>query len=105
MENIASKNNLDAIYLDTAEPAKQVIDWYLRLGCKKIGYLSRPNTNYYSVVLRKTINGKKYNQFYLRSRYVVIKMLCIFQYRYDGKMRRWRKAISKVRRCLKKQQK
>ena len=103
VEDMAYKDRLDAIYLDTAEPATQLVDWYLRLGCNKIGYLSHSNTNYYSVVFRKTVIGKKYNRLYLSARYFLSKTLCILQYRNDGKMRVWRKAISQIKRCFGKQ--
>lgn len=105
VKNIASNDELDAIYLDTAEPTKKLIDWYLHLGCEKVGYISHPHTNYFSVVLRKRINGKRYNRMYLKARYLASKMLCVLQYRSNGKIRIWRRAISKIKRCIKKNKK
>lgn len=60
----AIKNNISSLISDTSEHAKWLIDWYSRLGHKKVGFISHPSTNYYSVVMRTPIKGKDYPDIY-----------------------------------------
>ena len=56
------QTDIDAVYCDTSEKATTVINWYLKAGWQKIGYLSHEGTNYYSVKFRLPINGRKYSK-------------------------------------------
>ncbi|MDD4036733.1 MAG: GNAT family N-acetyltransferase [Bacilli bacterium] len=100
VEDLAQKNNCDAIYGDTASSAKQLLSWYDHLDYLKIGFLSHPNTNYYSVVFRKTINGKSMNNFFRLCRYNIKKLFCIISYRKDGEIRLLSKIIKKLQKNL-----
>lgn len=64
----AIKKGVGSLISDTSEDAKWLIDWYDRLGHKKVGYVSHSGTNYYSVVMRTPISGKKYSEGYRKFR-------------------------------------
>lgn len=47
------------IYCDTAESAKTIVHWYLKNGWRKIGLVSWPSTNYYSILFRYDLENKQ----------------------------------------------
>ncbi len=51
----ARQIGLEEVALDTAESARHLIDWYLRLGYRFIEYVSWDVTNYRSIVLGKKL--------------------------------------------------
>jgi GNAT superfamily N-acetyltransferase len=61
VEEQARKDGSTFLALDTAEPAKHLIDWYTRLGYEFISYHQWPVTNYRSVVMAKRV-GKGTNR-------------------------------------------
>jgi len=63
------QQDIDAVYCDTAEQATPIINWYLKAGWQKVGYLSHLGTNYYSVKFRLPINGRKYSKLEALLRY------------------------------------
>lgn len=54
-EAIARERGVSELALDTAEPAKHLIEWYTRLGYRFIEYVQWEVTNYRSVVMSKKI--------------------------------------------------
>lgn len=75
----AIKNKIGSLISDTSEQADWLISWYDRVGHKKVGYVSHPGTNYYSVIMRTPINGKIYPDWYRMLRfyasYVITKII------------------------------
>lgn len=65
----AIKNSVGSLISDTSEQVKWLIGWYERLGHKRVGYVSHKGTNYYSVVMRTPISGKKYSDGYRLCRF------------------------------------
>lgn len=65
----AIKNKVGSLISDTSEHVKWLISWYERLGHKRVGSVSHPGTNYYSVVMRTPISGKKFSNRYRLFRY------------------------------------
>ncbi|MCR5183154.1 MAG: GNAT family N-acetyltransferase [Opitutales bacterium] len=51
-----AEEGIDVYKLDTSTKTPHVINFHKKYGCKIVGMASWPNTNYYSVILRKAIN-------------------------------------------------
>lgn len=83
----AIKNNIDSLISDTAIHAKWLIKWYDRQGHKKVGLVSHPTTNYYSVVMRTPIKGKNYSNFYRFIRYNLSLIRCVILRKTNGQLR------------------
>jgi ribosomal protein S18 acetylase RimI-like enzyme len=58
-ERRAEGDGAAELALDTAEPAKHLIDWYARLGFRFIEYAQWDVTNYRSVVMSKPLPTRK----------------------------------------------
>lgn len=54
-EEIARNSGVAELALDTAEPARHLIEWYQRLGFRFIEHVSWDITNYRSVVMSKSL--------------------------------------------------
>ncbi len=54
-ENFARSEGATSIGLDTAEPARHLIEWYERLGYRFVQYADWDVTNYRSVIMRKQL--------------------------------------------------
>ena len=54
-ETCAERDGAAELALDTAEPARHLIDWYTRLGYRFIEYAQWDVTNYRSVVMSKRL--------------------------------------------------
>jgi GNAT superfamily N-acetyltransferase len=83
----AYQKKVDSLISDTSAHAKWLISWYSRLGHKKVGQVSHPTTNYFSIVMRTPICGKKYNELYRRLMYLQSFVLCRLAFRRDGRLR------------------
>lgn len=51
-----AENKVDIYQFDTSSKTPNVINFHKKYGSKVVGMVSWPNTNYYSVILRKAIN-------------------------------------------------
>ncbi|MFO7869376.1 MAG: GNAT family N-acetyltransferase [Bacteroidales bacterium] len=78
------KNKVDAMFVDTSVHAKDLVDWYQRLGAQKVEYISYSKTNYYSVRFRTRVMGKKFNNTYVFFKYIVSKLICILTKTKNG---------------------
>lgn len=56
---IAKTKSVSYIYVDTPISARNIINWYKRIGFEKIGLISGKKTGYYSVLLRYPIYRNK----------------------------------------------
>lgn len=71
--NYARANNIVALKCDTSERAKTIINLHIKAGWQKVGLASGQTTNYYSIVFRKPVCGRRYTaleagiRFYLSS--------------------------------------
>lgn len=83
----AIKNRVGSLISDTSENAKWLINWYNRLGHKKVGYVSHEGTNYYSVVMRTQISGKLYSESYRIFRFYLSYFTCRIISKRNGKRR------------------
>lgn len=83
----AIKNNIPSLISDTSEHAKWLIDWYSRLGHKKVGYVSHSGTNYYSVIMRTPIHGKTIPDNYRKFRFFLSFLSCRITTKRDGELR------------------
>lgn len=83
----AIKNNIGSLISDTSEHAKWLISWYDRLGHRKVGYLSHPSTNYYSIMMRTPIAGREYNDMYRLCRYYLSVIFCKMLFKENGDYR------------------
>lgn len=52
-EELARAEGFYGIQLDTAKPAHHLVNWYLKLGYKKVGEIKVKGRNYESFVLEK----------------------------------------------------
>lgn len=73
---LATLNQFEAVYCDTSEKAKNVINWYLKAGWQKVSYLSYEGTNYYSVKFRSAISGRRYSKIEAQIRFFILYCLC-----------------------------
>ncbi len=55
VEKFAQKQGVSELALDTAEPAKHLIDWYEKLGYRFIEHCQWKMTNYRSVIMSKKL--------------------------------------------------
>ena len=55
VEKIAREDGAAEIALDTAEPARRLIEWYERLGYRVVNYVDWDMTNYRSVIMSKKL--------------------------------------------------
>ena len=83
----AIRNNIDSLISDTSEKATWLIKWYDRLGHKKVGYTSHKATNYYSVVMRTPLRGKKYGETYRKIRLFISYLFCRVLWKENGEFR------------------
>lgn len=79
--------NVQALFCDTAIKARKVVSWYLQTGWQKVGLRSYRTTNYYSVVLRKNICGRKYMVAETWIRLVFSSIICYIVFRRNGAIR------------------
>lgn len=96
----AIKNSVGSLISDTSEDAKWLISWYDRLGHKKVGCVSHLGTNYYSVVMRTPISGKKYSDRYRMFRFYLSYFFCRVISKEDGRWRLMGKIAEKTYRTL-----
>lgn len=87
LDEIAFENNVGSIISNTSEKAIWLGNWNESSGRVKVGYTSFPNTNYYSIIRRKPILGKKYNPVYRTIRYQLSKNICKSIRKEDGTLR------------------
>lgn len=59
--NLAIENGKEALVCDTSEKADRIVHWYLKNGWQKVGMVSHPTTNFYSICFRKPVCGYKYS--------------------------------------------
>lgn len=83
----AIKNNISSLISDTSEHAGWLIDWYSRLGHKKVGYVSHFGTNYYSVIMRTPIHGREIPNSYRKLRLFLSYLSCRITTKRDGELR------------------
>lgn len=96
----AIKNGVGSLISDTSVDAKWLISWYDRLGHKKVGYVSHSGTNYYSVVMRTPISGKKYSDSYRIFRLFLSFFFCRVILKQNGEWRLLGKIAERVYRTL-----
>lgn len=58
VEEMALLGGAREIALDTAEPARHLVEWYSRLGYRFVEYAQWTHTNYRSVILSKSLVAK-----------------------------------------------
>lgn len=92
----AVNNNIGSLISDTSEKATWLINWYDRLGHKKVGYTSHRASNYYSVVMRTPIKGKVYNELYRKLRYYISVIFCKTMWRENGEFRFFGRITEKI---------
>ncbi len=83
----AKANGCKALICDTSEKAVEVVKWYLQTGWQKVGLCSHTTTNYYSVVFRKPVCGRKYPIWEARLRFGVSSCFWRMLLRKNGKVR------------------
>ena len=81
------KQKLDSIMIDTSSKLKRLNKFYDSYGFKKVDYISWPTTNYYTIVRRLCLNGKKYNSLYRYIRYYFSRIKTKITIDIDGKKR------------------
>lgn len=84
----AKQYNLNKLTCDTAIKAKDLINWYERKGFKKIGLLSYSTTNYYSVLLEKTIKGREKSSFQAKKQYLKSSTKTFLKLNKNGRTRK-----------------
>jgi GNAT superfamily N-acetyltransferase len=82
--NLCYQNKVDASFLSTAYNAKPLIKWNLRMGAQQVDFVSFKNTNYYSVILRTPMMGKRFNPLYVKLRYNLAKLICLITFKRNG---------------------
>lgn len=87
MEKKARENNVDSIIGSTAAPAKALVNWYSRIGYKKISYGSDITTNYYSIIFQKKIKGEEYNIYIRLMRFYLRKLMVLIGKNRNGQFR------------------
>ncbi len=81
------KQKLDSIMIDTSSKLKDLNKFYASFGFKKVDYISWSTTNYYTIVRRLCLNGKKYNGLYRYIRYYFSKIKTLITVDINGKKR------------------
>lgn len=99
---ICRQKKVDAIYCDTSEKAKSVIRFNMQKGWQKVGLISSVNTNYYSVVFRYPVRGRKYSQMEANVRFFFSSLFCRSLWRENGSLRPLGKLLKKVKYLLSK---
>lgn len=93
---ICYERNIDELLCTTSVYAKKVQKSWKRRGGQFVELKSFVNTNYYSVKIRLTINGKKFNVLYVAIRYNWSAMKCVILKNKNGQKRIiWKKLRSK----------
>lgn len=90
-------NEMDALIFDTSCKAKSLIARFLWLGAQKVDFISHSATNYYSIVFRIQIKGKKFNSYYCSFRYHLSKVKCIILKNKYGDYRLIGKIVKKIK--------
>lgn len=83
----ARSKGLNALIGDTSEKATSIVKWHLKRGDQIVGLFSHSTTNYYSVVLRRAVCGRKYTAFEARLRFCLSSCLCRLLLTEGGKVR------------------
>lgn len=96
LDEIAFENNVGSIITDTSEKAIWLGRWNESAGRLKVGYVSFPSTNYYSIIRRKPIKGKKYDTTYRTVRYQLSKCICRIIRKEDGAFTFLGKSLSTI---------
>lgn len=87
---------MQALFCDTAVEAQKVVTWYLQTGWQKIGLRSYRTTNYYSVVLRKPVCGRKYAVLEAWMYLSISFVICHFVFKRNGEIRLFAKPFYKI---------
>jgi cytolysin (calcineurin-like family phosphatase) len=58
-ETIAAQEGFDGVQLDTAIPAKHLVEWYLKRGYKIVGQEHYEGKTYDSYVFEKALNDRE----------------------------------------------
>ncbi|MBR6021512.1 MAG: GNAT family N-acetyltransferase [Kiritimatiellae bacterium] len=85
LETIAKEKGVDLLECNTAATARRLVAWYQRQGWQKVSLRSYEATNYYSVVFRKKLDGKRHAR--TAWHYPVDWMACHLLWRKDGELR------------------
>lgn len=96
----ARRNRINALICDTSEKAVRVVKWYLKQGWQKVGVCSHKTTNFYSIVLRRQVCGKKYSKLEAKCRFYLSWIYCHIKTDEYGEMRRIAKPIYKIYKIL-----
>ncbi|MFR3332102.1 MAG: GNAT family N-acetyltransferase [Odoribacter splanchnicus] len=94
--------NVGSLTADTAINAKKVVDWYLKSGWQKVGLRSYITTNYYSVVLRKPVCGRRYYVWEAGMYLNVLSFFCRLTKKENGEVRKWIRPVYDVYKLIKK---
>jgi GNAT superfamily N-acetyltransferase len=93
-------NQVYVLYIDTSEKAKTLINWRIKAGWQKIGFLSHKGTNYYSIKFRLPINGRKYSKFESWIRFYVSVVICKILKKENGEWTVLGKIARNIKKCL-----
>jgi len=70
--------------------------WCKTLGAQKVELLSSLGTNYYSVRLRLSLNGKNLSRVYANFRFALSYLFCVSIKKRDGKYRKGLNPVSRI---------
>ncbi len=87
LDEIADQSGAGSYISSTAADAIWLGKWYQKLGNQKVGYCSYNSTNYYSVIRRKPLHGKKINPIYRVARYNIEKAIVHMTFKKTGEMK------------------
>lgn len=85
--NLAFERGKEALVCDTSEKADRIVRWYLKNGWQKIGMISHPTTNFYSICFRKPVCGRRYSRLRCWLRFVASSCYCKLRFKKNGKRR------------------
>lgn len=87
MEDLECVKNADSLISDTSELALDLVKGYTAMGFQIVDVVSWGTTNYYSLVLRKAINGKRYDEKYVKRKVFFSNLRCRLVYNRHGEKR------------------
>lgn len=85
--NLAIENGKEALVCDTSEKSDRIVHWYLKNGWQKVGMVSHPTTNFYSICFRKSVCECRYSRLRSCLRFMLSSFYCKLRFRKDGKRR------------------
>jgi GNAT superfamily N-acetyltransferase len=102
VERRAAEMGAGELACDTATPAKHLVRMYRRRGYRRVAYASWPNTNYYSVILSKSVGVRSRTQsvstrLIERIGFYYSMMTTVGGHRTDGTARWWTRVLKTLK--------